>query len=82
MAHSRSLPARAFWASLRLGAMFLIGFVLTLIVVAWPRWRSTRDAAVAMTRAHLRHDVSHPGWSFPGRVWSDAVPIEGTSRGR
>ena len=62
--------------------MFVVGFGVTFAVVAWPRWIAARDEAVAMATAHQRHEVAHPGWSFPGRVWSDSVPLEGTSKER
>ncbi|MBL8616538.1 MAG: transglycosylase domain-containing protein [Deltaproteobacteria bacterium] len=82
MATSRSLPVRILIALARTFAMFVVGFTITFAVVAWPRWILARDEAVEMAQAHLRHDVAHPGWSFPGRVWSDAVPLEGTSKER
>lgn len=62
--------------------MFVVGFGVTFAVVAWPRWIAARDEAVAMATAHQRYEVAHPGWSFPGRVWSDSVPLEGTSKER
>ena len=27
-----------------------------------------------LARAHARHDVAHPGWSFPARIYSAPVP--------
>ena len=62
--------------------MSIVGFGVTFAVVAWPRWIIARDEAVAMATAHQRYEVAHPGWSFPGRVWSDSVPLEGTSKER
>lgn len=35
-----------------------------------------RDATVAMADAHVSHQVSHPGWSFPGTVWSAPAPLD------
>lgn len=30
----------------------------------------------ALARVHARHEVSHPGWSFPGRIYSRAVALD------
>lgn len=32
--------------------------------------------ANALMDAHLKHEVSHPGWSFPGRIRTRAVPAD------
>ncbi len=37
------------------------------------RW--TREGA-ELARAHALHQVSHPGWSFPARIYSSAVPLD------
>lgn len=41
-----------------------------------PRWVALRDASNAMVDAHVAHDVSHPGWSFPARIWSDSASLD------
>jgi membrane peptidoglycan carboxypeptidase len=45
-------------------------------IVAWPRWVATRDTANAMVDAHVALEATHPGWSFPARLWSDSSAIE------
>jgi len=45
-------------------------------VVLWPQWVAVRDATVELADAHLAYEIAHPGWSFPARVWSDAVPLD------
>lgn len=58
------------WALVRLGALFGCAFLATFLAMAWPRWASIRDQTLEMARQHTHHEVAHPGWSFPGRVWS------------
>ena len=33
----------------------------------------------ALGRAHEKFELSHPGWSFPARIFSKAAPLEGLS---
>lgn len=61
---------------LRLGLLFSTAFAITFAVMGWPRWESSRDAAVEMAQHHIHHEVAHPGWSFPGRVWSAPAPLD------
>ena len=56
--------------SVRLSALFSLGFVLTFAAVSWPRWRALEARTVAMAQQHLEHEAAHPGWSFPGTVYS------------
>lgn len=64
------------------------GLVCSLIVIAvagpplWTMWQEAGAEAQAVARDHQEHRVAHPGWSFPARVWSDSVPLEGTPRAR
>lgn len=44
--------------------------------VGWSRWMA--DGA-ALGRAHEKFELSHPGWSFPARIFSKAAPLEGLS---
>lgn len=62
--------------------LFGLGFALTFVVLAWPRWVEIRDSTVSLADAHVRHEVAHPGWSFPARIWSAPTPIEGLSAER
>lgn len=72
----RSLLRRVVGSTVRLGLLFSVAFVVTFAAMGWPRWVKTRDAAVAMARAHQAHETAHPGWSFPGRVWSAPAPLD------
>ena len=56
--------------------LFLVGFVVTFAIVAWPKWRAVETETVEMARAHLQHEVAHPGWSFPGTVWSAPAELD------
>ncbi len=40
------------------------------------QWTSLADETVAMVEAHLAYDVSHPGWSFPARIWSASANLD------
>jgi membrane peptidoglycan carboxypeptidase len=56
--------------------------VAAYVAVFQPWWDALRDETMGIVAAHVAHDVSHPGWSFPARVWSDSTPIDGLSKER
>ncbi len=39
-------------------------------------WRQVRADVLPLVQAHVAHDVAHPGWSFPARVWSAEAPLD------
>ena len=55
-----------------------IGFSIPAIWYASGWWKE----AVEVAEIHRSYQVAHPGWSFPARVQTAAVPIEGTPKGR
>ncbi len=42
------------------------------IVVGGQWW----DEGLVLVDQHRRYEVAHPGWSFPGRVYTQAVPVD------
>ena len=42
----------------------------------WSRWLAE---GAALGRAHATFQTSHPGWSFPARIVSRALPLEALS---
>jgi membrane peptidoglycan carboxypeptidase len=60
----------------RLAVILALVAGIAFVFVAWPRWIAIRDRADALADAHLAHDVAHPGWSFPARVWSAPAPLD------
>lgn len=42
----------------------------------WPRLIDIREKARTMADEHRKHEVAHPGWSFPAKVWSDAASLD------
>jgi membrane peptidoglycan carboxypeptidase len=42
----------------------------------WPRLIDIREKTRVMADAHKKHEKSHPGWSFPAKIWSDAAPLD------
>ena len=58
------------------GLLFAVGFGVTLAIVSQPKWASIRGETARMVRAHVSYQVDHPGWSFPGRVWSAPAPLD------
>ena len=42
----------------------------------WPRLIDIREKTRAMADSHLKHEVAHPGWSFPAKVWSDGALLD------
>jgi membrane peptidoglycan carboxypeptidase len=58
------------------GFLAVGGGLLAAWTVAAPWWADRESEARSLLQAHLEHEVSHPGWSFPGTLWSDAAPID------
>jgi membrane peptidoglycan carboxypeptidase len=56
--------------------LFVLGFVVTFAVVAWPKWKRIESETLAMADLHLRHETAHPGWSFPGTVYSAPANLD------
>ena len=72
----RSRPWRAFRAVALVDVLLVLGLVAAAWLVLLPWWEATRADAVAMVDRHRTHDTAHPGWSFPGRVWSAPAPLD------
>ena len=53
-----------------------MGFVLTLGIVAWPKWKAIERSTMEMADRHRKHEVAHPGWSFPGTVYSAPASLD------
>lgn len=50
------------------------GYAYFGVVAPW--YAAIRDDASAVADAHWNHEVSHPGWSFPAKVWSAPAPLD------
>jgi penicillin-binding protein 1B len=61
-----------------LGALLAVGALGAGVVafLSWGAYRAERDAFLPELHAHLRHERSHPGWSFPARIWSAPAPLD------
>ena len=46
------------------------GAVATRIVRGW------MEEGAELARQHVRYEKTHPGWSFPGRIYAPAVPVK------
>lgn len=58
-------------------AALAAGLVAAVATVATWRWYvGVRDAFRAELDDHLALEVTHPGWSFPGRVWSAPAALD------
>lgn len=42
----------------------------------WPRLIDIREKTRSMADSHLKHEVAHPGWSFPAKIWSDGALLD------
>ena len=62
-------------AAVALALVTSLGAVGGGVAACWS-YVEVRDAFVPELRAHLRHERSHPGWSFPARVWSAPAPLD------
>lgn len=53
-----------------LGALGVLAAGPLLLLRSWMR------EGAELARAHALHEVSHPGWSFPARIYSGPVPLD------
>lgn len=58
-------------------AALAVGFLAVLAVPVVVVGRQWNDEAIALVDVHRRHEVAHPGWSFPARVMSAPAPATG-----
>ena len=64
---------RPVWRYSLLGVSLLWGVAIGGM---WPRLIDIRDKTRKMADEHRKHEVAHPGWSFPAKVWSDAASLD------
>lgn len=50
----------------------MLGTVALLAAIGWWRWMSV---GAALGLAHSNFETTHPGWSFPARVYSPRLPL-------
>ncbi len=65
------------WAFSVTGLLLLIG-----AAVAWHILQGWMSEGAELARRHARYEVTHKGWSFPGRIYAPAVALDGTSKDR
>lgn len=61
-----------------------LGLLLLLALAAagvwlWPVWVEIEAQTAILAEQHTGHAVTHPGWSFPARVYSAPFPLDGAS---
>ena len=44
--------------------------LLMITVIAYPAWLSFKRETIATLEKHQNFELSHPGWSFPGKIYS------------
>ena len=64
---------RPIWRYSLLGVSLLWGVAIGGM---WPRLIDIRDQTRKMADEHRKHEVAHPGWSFPAKIWSDAASMD------
>lgn len=59
------------------GALLLLvlGVCIAIAIPAGIIARQWADEGIVLADAHAHHEVAHPGWSFPARVYAPAVPL-------
>ena len=55
---------------LLLGSLILLFASLSFIIAMYPYWLKLKTDTIEMVEQHLQYEVSHPGWSFPGKIYS------------
>ncbi|HEY3449740.1 MAG TPA: transglycosylase domain-containing protein [Myxococcales bacterium] len=69
-------PRRRRW--LRTLLRLLLGLLVLCLVAAFPATRLVQGwwrQSIVLVDAHREHRIAHAGWSFPARVYSQAVPL-------
>lgn len=57
-------------------ALFFGAAAVVFAILAAPQYLLVRQEMAELTEAHRAHEVAHPGWSFPGRVWSAPASMD------
>ncbi len=42
----------------------------------WPAVIDIRSETRSLADAHINHQVAHPGWSFPAKIWSGSASLD------
>ena len=58
----------------RLG-IAMLAFVVFCIFLSYPHWMMVKQQTIDMADQHRQYFASHAGWSYPGTIWSDSVPL-------
>ncbi|MBM73973.1 MAG: hypothetical protein CMK59_01125 [Proteobacteria bacterium] len=49
---------------------------ISFVLFSYPYWKRIHSETIQMAQDHLEHKTSHPGWSFPGTIWSAPAALE------
>ena len=55
--------------------IFFVSGVISFAFFSYPYWEKVKKEAIDMADAHVRYETTHPGWSFPGKIWSAPAPL-------
>ena len=68
-----------FWFLVKRALLYMVAScaaaVLLVSLMALPLWQSIRTDTIELLDKHIHHEVAHPGWSFPGTIWSAPIPM-------
>ena len=60
---------------LEMALIFVIFGTVSFAIFYYPTWQKIHNETIAIADAHKNLSVTHPGWSFPGKVWSAPAPL-------
>lgn len=64
------MDRRSLWVGL------VLGLLAAVAGAVWRSWSDVRAEIDPLVARHVRHEVAHPGWSFPARVWSAPASLD------
>lgn len=54
----------------------LIVSMITAYVILYPQWKDLEKETITLIKAHQSLETTHPGWSFPGTLYSASVSLQ------
>jgi len=55
--------------------IFIISGAVSFAFFSYPYWKKVKKQAIELADQHVSYEITHPGWSFPGKIWSAPAPL-------
>jgi membrane peptidoglycan carboxypeptidase len=56
--------------------LLVVVMILSAIIILYPNWKHFENETIEMIEQHRQFETSHPGWSFPGKLFSSPASLQ------